>query len=150
MATHSSVLAWKIPGMAEPGGLPSVGSHRVGHGWSDLDRYLNIILKFLRRKHSIKYLKENTDNLQRSSNKCDRRWSPWWLNSEEYLPMEETQVPSPIWEDPTCCEAAKLMRHNCWAYTLETINCSYWSQCALEFMLCNKRSHCNEKSAHCS
>ena len=31
MATHSSVLAWRIPGMVEPGGLPSVGSHRVGH-----------------------------------------------------------------------------------------------------------------------
>ena len=34
--THSSVLAWRIPGMAEPGGLPSVESHRVGHDWSDL------------------------------------------------------------------------------------------------------------------
>ena len=31
MATHSNVLAWRIPGMAEPGGLPSMGSHRVGH-----------------------------------------------------------------------------------------------------------------------
>ena len=31
MATHSSVLAWRIPGMAGPGGLPSMGSHRVGH-----------------------------------------------------------------------------------------------------------------------
>ena len=31
MATHSSVLAWRIPGMAEPGGLLSMGSHRVGH-----------------------------------------------------------------------------------------------------------------------
>ena len=31
MATHSSVLAWRIPGMAEPGGLLSLGSHRVGH-----------------------------------------------------------------------------------------------------------------------
>ena len=31
MATHSSVLAWRIPGMAEPGGLPSMGAHRVGH-----------------------------------------------------------------------------------------------------------------------
>ena len=31
MATHSSVLAWRIPGMEEPGGLPSTGSHRVGH-----------------------------------------------------------------------------------------------------------------------
>ena len=36
MATHSSVLAWRIPGMAEPGGLPSMGLHRVGHYWSDL------------------------------------------------------------------------------------------------------------------
>ena len=31
MATHSSVLAWRIPGMGDPGGLPSMGSHRVGH-----------------------------------------------------------------------------------------------------------------------
>ena len=36
MATHSSVLAWRIPGMGEPGGLPSMGSRRVGHDWSDL------------------------------------------------------------------------------------------------------------------
>ena len=36
MATHSSDLAWRIPGMGEPGGLPSMGSHRVGHDWSDL------------------------------------------------------------------------------------------------------------------
>ena len=52
MATHSSVLAWRIPGMGEPGGLPSMGSHRVGHDWSDLaaadqlswDKTLAIIL----------------------------------------------------------------------------------------------------------
>ena len=36
MATHSSVLAWRIPGKAEPGGLPSMGSHRVRHDCSDL------------------------------------------------------------------------------------------------------------------
>ena len=36
MATHSSVLAWRIPGTGEPGGLRSMGSHRVGHDWSDL------------------------------------------------------------------------------------------------------------------
>ena len=35
MATHSSVPAWKIPWIGEPGGLPSLGSHRVGHDWSD-------------------------------------------------------------------------------------------------------------------
>ena len=36
MATHSSVLAWRIPGTGEPGGLLSMESHRVGHDWSDL------------------------------------------------------------------------------------------------------------------
>ena len=37
MATHSSVLAWRIPEIREPGGLPSMVSHRVGHDWSDLE-----------------------------------------------------------------------------------------------------------------
>ena len=36
MVTHSSVLTWRIPGTGEPGGLPSMGSHRVGHDWSNL------------------------------------------------------------------------------------------------------------------
>ena len=36
MAPHSSILAWRTPGMGEPGGLPSGGSYRVGHDWSDL------------------------------------------------------------------------------------------------------------------
>ena len=36
MAIHSSVLAWRIPGMGKPSGLLSMGSHRVGHDWSDL------------------------------------------------------------------------------------------------------------------
>ena len=35
-ATHSSVPAWRIPGTGEPGGLPSMGSHRIGHDWSNL------------------------------------------------------------------------------------------------------------------
>ena len=36
MVTHSSILAWRTPGMVEPDGLLSMGSHRVGHNWSDL------------------------------------------------------------------------------------------------------------------
>ena len=35
LATHSSVLAWRIPGTGDPGGLPSMGLHRVGHDWSN-------------------------------------------------------------------------------------------------------------------
>ena len=44
MATHSSVLAWRIPGPGEPGGLLSMGSHRVGHDWS----YLAAILLYVK------------------------------------------------------------------------------------------------------
>ena len=45
MAIHSSVLAWRLPGTGEPGGLLSMGSHRVGHDWSDLVAALDSILK---------------------------------------------------------------------------------------------------------
>ena len=44
MATHSSVLAWRIPGTGEPRGLRSLGSHRVGHDWSNLAAALHIIV----------------------------------------------------------------------------------------------------------
>ena len=43
MATHSSVLAWRILGMGEPDGLPSMGLHRVGHDWSDLAAAASLI-----------------------------------------------------------------------------------------------------------
>ena len=42
MATHSSVHAWRIPGTGEPGGLPSMGLHRVGHDWTDLALALGV------------------------------------------------------------------------------------------------------------
>ena len=44
LATHSSVLAWRIPGTEEPGGLPSMGSHRVGHDGSDLVVVVVVVL----------------------------------------------------------------------------------------------------------
>ena len=46
MATHSSVLAWRIPGTEEPDGLPSMGSHRVGHDWSDSAAAAAIVIWF--------------------------------------------------------------------------------------------------------
>ena len=45
MATHSSVLAWRIPGTGEPGGLPPMGSHRVRHDCSDLEAVAAAITK---------------------------------------------------------------------------------------------------------
>ena len=46
MATHSSVIAWRIPGMGEPGGLPSLGSHRVGQDCSDLAAAAHLALLY--------------------------------------------------------------------------------------------------------
>ena len=43
METHSSVLTWRIPGTGKLGGLPSMGSHRVTHDWSDLAAAADII-----------------------------------------------------------------------------------------------------------
>ena len=47
MAPYSSVLAWRIPGTEEPGGLLSVGSHRVGHNWSDLAAAAVLVLSYM-------------------------------------------------------------------------------------------------------
>ena len=47
MATHSSVLAWRIPKTGEPGGLPSLGSHRVGHDWNNLAAAATVVLSAL-------------------------------------------------------------------------------------------------------
>ena len=65
MATHSSVLAWRIPGMGQPGGLPSMGLHRVGHNWSNLAvavaaKFFNMLLNkfnkdFKNGPHQEKY-----------------------------------------------------------------------------------------------
>ena len=58
MATHSSVLAWRIPGTGEPGGLPSMGLHRVGHDWSDLAAAAATALeKYLR---ALNYMKSTS------------------------------------------------------------------------------------------
>ena len=56
MATHSSVLAWRIPGTGESGGLPSTGSHRVGHNWSDLAAAAGSCVK----SHKIKALSQES------------------------------------------------------------------------------------------
>ena len=49
MATHSSVLAWRIPGMGKPGGLLSMGSHRVEHDWCDLAAAGQKISQFIQK-----------------------------------------------------------------------------------------------------
>ena len=54
MATHSSVLAWRIPGTGEPGGLLSMGSHRVGHDWATELNWFYVLSRFLLNEFLIK------------------------------------------------------------------------------------------------
>ena len=78
-----------------------------------------------------------------------------WLRIR--LPMQGTQGRTPVWGDPTCHGTTKLMCHNYWACALEPMSHSCWAPvpqllkpACLEPMLCNKRSHHNEKPAHCN
>ena len=67
MAPHSSVLAWRIPGMREPGGLPSLGLHRVGHDWSDLAAAAEYIMRnagLEEAQAGIKIAGRNINNLR--------------------------------------------------------------------------------------
>ena len=67
MATHSSVLGWRIPGTEGPGGLPSMGSHRVGHDWNDLAAAAEYIMRnagLEEAQAGIKIARRNINNLR--------------------------------------------------------------------------------------
>ena len=53
MAAHSSILNWRLPGTGEPGGLPSMGSHRVGHDWSNLAAAMSEVILSLLSKMAV-------------------------------------------------------------------------------------------------
>ena len=90
MATHSSVLAWRIPGMGEPGGLPSMGSHRVGHDWSDLEE--------VRRQH-IKKQRHYFVNKSLSSQGNGFSSGHVWMWELDY---KESWVPRHWWFELWC------------------------------------------------
>ena len=78
----------------------------------------------------------------------------WWRLC---LPMQETQVWSLIWEDPTCHGASKAMHHNYLPCALQPGSHNYWAHtrqllklATLEPILSNKRNHCSEKPTHCN
>ena len=73
MAIHSSVLAWRIPGTEEPGRRPSMGSHRVGHDWSDLAAAAEGGIG-----NPLQYscLENPMDSMKRQKRYDTRRWVP--------------------------------------------------------------------------
>ena len=87
MATHSSVLAWRIPGMGEPGGLLSMGSHKFGHDWNDLAAASSTGLCQRYSKtdtnSSMLSLMENFLVLAEPSKKCLKEWE--WAGLSSWL-----------------------------------------------------------------
>ena len=69
MATHSSVLAWRIPGMEKTGRLQSMGSHRVGHDWSDL-----AAAEYIKKPYQYKYNIIVTKELDKIMTYAEYNW----------------------------------------------------------------------------
>ena len=83
MATHSSILAWRITGTEEPGRLPSKGLHRVGHDWSDLAAAAYNLY---------------SNNLQRKLNVQNERTTSKYVSWEVF----EFHLPVTIWNNSMC------------------------------------------------
>ena len=101
MATHSSVLAWRLPGTTEPGGLPSMGLNRVGHDWSNL------------------------------AAAAAAGGLLWWLTGTEYTCQCRWHGLILVQEDPTYCGAAKPVCHNYRVSALEPTSHDCWAHMQL-------------------
>ena len=82
MATHSSIPAWRIPGTGEPGGLASMGLHRVGHDWSDLAAEGALQIAEKRREAKGKGEKERYIHLNSEFQRLERRDKKAFLSDQ--------------------------------------------------------------------
>ena len=101
MATYSSVLAWRIPGTGEPGGLPSVGSHKVTHDWSDL------------AAAAVRYSKNWKENA--STDKIKLRPRSWHIRP--FIVLHQTQTHPSIHLPSSQTESLAVPQHVVTAYT---------------------------------
>ena len=106
MATHSSILTWKIPWTEEPGGLQSIGLQKVGHNWSDLACCMHASYKLEKFVHW-----ESQNSI---FNECLLHCSP-----KQYAEMEVKQLTNQIanvyWEvNTSCCLPGTVLSINIW------------------------------------
>ena len=115
MVTHSSVLAWRIPGTREPGGLPSMGLHRVGHDWSDLAAAAAVFSQG--KRHFVETLKISKRQLIGEGSR------------EELVDLEEIRIKHLARSSWTWGER--------WKVVWELNNCCCWLVAQLCLTLCN-------------
>ena len=115
MATHSSVLAWRIPGTGEPDGLPSMGSHRVGRDWCDLAAAAaNHVTCWNTKEDNFLYFPCPGRGLKGRA--------PFHCHSVERIPIEITNVNSCMWYVQSI---SNLEIKGLWVNCLDTCS-SYW------------------------
>ena len=120
MATHSSVLAWRIPGTGEPGGLPSLGLHRVGHNWSDLAAAAAALaVKFFRHLGNLSWNWNGSWDWESQPFTLQTRCQGLWGSQVQtrllfkftlWLP---DSPPPPIWL-PGCCTSSFCGNKSVW------------------------------------
>ena len=116
MATRSSVLAWRIPGTGEPGGLPSMGSHRVGHDWSNLAAaaYWGTLSKSSHLSRPVSDLENWGVELNRGSFELKKKTTVFWMED-----FEASRVKWPakkaIWGGSRALESQDLHVRHDWA-----------------------------------
>ena len=123
MATHSSVIAWRIPEKGEPGRLPSMGSHRVGHDWSDLaaasfsiwnssagisSTPLALFIVMLSKAHLTSHSRmsgsasvqlQQPGNLPEGVSGVSRGWCSLCLKVQDYMFISSFRFPFILWEN---------------------------------------------------
>ena len=92
MATHYSVLAWRISGMAEPGGLLSMGSHRVGHDWSNLAVAEELKNKHTESNNAITEIKNALEGISSRISEAEERISELEDKMVEITSEEQNKV----------------------------------------------------------
>ena len=105
MAAHSSVLAWRIPGMAEPGGLPSMGSHRVGRNRSDSAAADCLLVKNKNQTVSERILNPPC------CGSLGKRREPWLVFGSTFLEAEPPLVVEGIEAEESQLRAARHAGH---------------------------------------
>ena len=115
MATHSSVLAWRIPGTGEPGGLLSVGSHRVRHDWSDLAAAavaLDITLKALiSLKHTYFHPRSYLDIYQYHIYKPLKKRRIWFDYKCNSIKLHKFTKLQSFFREAKCTPIEIILRH---------------------------------------
>jgi len=95
MATHSSILALRIPGTGEPGGLPSMGSHRVGHDWTDLAAATwQADVKVWASTHSLCSPSQDAFSSVQSLSRVRLFATPWTAARQASLSITSSQSPT--------------------------------------------------------